>query len=198
MLIVLALGSLAFMATYDYGNEYVPYNAIDYTNTDKTGKNKTDKNSSEKKSTDNKNPNKTNKSSSENNSNADNKAQKSQPSADGTKLDPILKMQLELAVVSAKASAQCDYSSLGGYRNLKPEAAAKELVILMSSSNQSVSGEMQSSESNVPSPVMYVLDTASAPWQVVIRGDTENNILIIDGYGTGLSQPVFSETISCQ
>ncbi len=177
VLIFLALASVAIIVTYDFGNPDLPYtyDASRLSEAEKVPAS----------GSDNKVANKT----------AKQPRQSASPSSVPSAqkyIDPVKKVQLELAVVAAKASAECGYSSVG-YRHLKPDEAAAELVKLMNSAQQPVAGEQYP-----PVPVMeYVLDKPSAAWQVVIRADNETKQLIINGYATDLNKPVFIERITC-
>ena len=169
-LIPLAVASAFIIVTYDFGKPDLPY-----THEEETVEFQTEPNASVR---------------------TNNTAKTTIPEENQnrqTGINPIYKMQLELAVVAARASAQCGYSTGGGYRHLKPEQAANELVMLMNSAQQPVPGETQVSKS----PIMYVMDKPDAPWQVVIRADTESNQLVIEGFAVDQKVPVFSETVPC-
>ena len=168
ILILLAAVSVVTIATYDFGKPDVPYTHYDDVTAPRTQV--TDSTAAKK----------------------DAEASKLQAQSRHTSVNPIYKMQLELAVVAARTSAECGNDTVG-YRHLQAKQAASELVNLMNSTGQPVAGE-----SDAPKPaVKYVLNKPDAPWQVVIRADKEAGQLVIEGYGIDLKSPLFSEVLSC-
>lgn len=101
--------------------------------------------------------------------------------------------RLRMAVLAAATSAQCGYSSEGGYAHSTPEIAARNLVRLMNSAGAPDPGAPPVAGSNV----IYVEGAPTAPWQVTISVDADGRSLRIEGYANDLSRPVVSEKVPC-
>lgn len=101
--------------------------------------------------------------------------------------------KLELAVTSAANAADCGYTEVG-YGHRTPGEAALHLVALMKSASAPAPGD------EPPPPgteVDYVEGLPGAAWQVAIRADTADGVLIIEGYGPDLSEPLLTRRVRC-
>lgn len=103
-----------------------------------------------------------------------------------------MRSRLELAVTSAAHAAECGSTEVG-YDRRTPEEAARRLVALMASASAGPGGEPPPPGTSID----YVEDLPGAPWQVAVRPDSAAEALLIEGYGTDLSTPLFRQRVPC-
>lgn len=117
-------------------------------------------------------------------------ASASAPAAAATE---AMRSRLELAVTSAANAAECGFTEVG-YDRRTPEEGARRLVALMKSASAGPAGE----EPRPGTDVDYVEDRPGAPWQVAVRPSAEGDALLIEGYGTDLSEPLAERRVECR
>lgn len=105
----------------------------------------------------------------------------------------VVTNRLRMAVLAAATNAQCGFSSEGGYAHYTPEAAAKNLVLLMNAASAPEPGAPKT----LGTEVSYVEGAPTAPWQVSITVDADGKSLRIEGYATDLSRPMVAEKVPC-
>lgn len=108
-------------------------------------------------------------------------------------MSEAMRSQLELAVTSTVNAAECGATDVG-YDRRTPEEAARRLVALMKSASAAPGGE----EPPPGTAVDYVEDRPGAAWQVAVRPDSAGTALLVEGYGTDLSTPLFTRRAPCR
>jgi hypothetical protein len=117
---------------------------------------------------------------------------------ESTKVPKYKLRELEQSIFFAEANL--GGMSDAGYVQWTPTSAATQLVESMNAAQTLTPEEEKEYKERgmfIPKAIPYVLNQPTAKWQVVVIGDETGKKIILQGYGSDLTQPLVVKEIPC-